>query len=116
MVQFYYYLLTKIDITRNNVISQRAEYKDSIQGIDELSLYSTHTILSDNEQILNIWRNIRVRLWVGARIWLGVKLNKNVKVGIRLRVRVRVQVRVQARVKVQAWIKLRLGVTLKRRI
>ena len=32
------------------------------QGIDQLSLYSTHTVLSDNEQNLNILRNIRVRL------------------------------------------------------
>ena len=60
------------------------------QGIDELSPYSTHAILSENEQNLNIWRNIRVRLWVGARIGLRVWLNKKVKVGVRLRVRVRV--------------------------
>ena len=42
-----------------------------IQGIDELSLYSTHAI------------------------------KQKIKLGVRLRVRVRVQVRVQVRVRVQ---------------
>ena len=86
------------------------------QRLDELSLYSTNAILSDNGKHLNIWRNIRVRLWVGTRIGLGVRVNKKVKVGVRLKVRVRVEVRVWVRVQVQARIKVRLGVTVKRRI
>ena len=86
------------------------------QGIDELSLYSTHAILSDNEIFLNIWGNIRVRLWVVAKIGLGVKFYKKVKVSVRWRIRVRIQVRVQVRVQLQAWIKMRLGIIVKRKI
>ena len=92
------------------------QHKQIKQGIDELLLYSTHVIQSDNEQNLNIWRNIRVKLWVGSRKWLGIRVNKKVKVGVRLKERIIVQVRVWVRVRVQARIKVRLGVRVKRRI
>ena len=61
-----------------------------LQGRDELSQFKH----------LNIWRNIRVRWWVGAGVELGVRLKVKVVVRLRVRVRVRVQVRVQIRVPV----------------